>query len=221
MEEQEVVNETPVEQTTETESTPVETETVDATEDSSSETLNEPVDNTNEIVRKRVNELKAKYESPEYIAQKAYELGLAQPVQAPQYQGAPELDEESQQAVQNYVMQSMAQAEIQKFNVKHGAELAKDPVLKAQVESHMREQAAKGQTIVPEMAYETAKNLLDQRFKPVVEEAKQKGVEEGRDIAKAKQQLGAVGQAGKQPEADPNSMSSKELAEYLKIPRIN
>jgi hypothetical protein len=77
---------------------------------------------------------------------------------------------------------------------------------------------AQGQYVDRDLALEQAKAALDARMKPVKEAAKQEGVVEGQDIAKTKQQLGAVGEPGKVAEVDDSQLTAKELAKKYNIP---
>jgi hypothetical protein len=205
------------EQTVETTPPVVEEQAISAAETSPAGESTEP-DKTNEIVQKRVNELNDKYRSDGYVYQEALKRGF---IAQQQSDPTPELDPDSQKAVQAQARMVYEQQEQARFETKHAKDFVGDPLLKASYLLEVNESMAKGQYIDREAALENAKSTLEARLKPATEAAKKEGVEEGRDIAKTKQQLGAVGETGKQPEVNPDTLSSAELAKHYNIPRVN
>lgn len=225
MEGQEVVNQTPVEQTIETASTTVEAteapsqgqETTEIAEESSADTKVEPAKVSDAVPYDRFKEV-----NDEVRALKE-QLAQMQPAQPQVNDPVAEFDPDVTNAVKKLAAEQaneiLAQQRVAEFKAKHAAELEKDPLLRAAVEAEMREQASKGQLIMPEKAYESATKILNERLNQKAEQAKSEGVAEGQDIAKTKQQLGAVGETGKVPEKSDDQLSAAELAQKYNIPR--
>ena len=213
----EVVNETPVETTTETDSTPVETQTEEISEET-------PVDESidTEKVSKTVPYDRFKEVNDEVKSLKEMVAAMYQKPQEPA-QATPELDPDAQAAVDYRISlkanEIIAQQRVAEFQAKHATELKKDPILQATVEAEMRKQNAQGQPILPEKAFEDAKALIETRLKVKQDEAKTEGIKEGQDIAKTKQQLSAVGETGKTVDKPDDQLSAAELAQKYGIPR--
>lgn len=218
----EVVNEQ-VEQTTETESTPVETQAEQVTEEAPVSETTDSEKVSKEVPYERFSESRAELRSAKDEIAQLKEM-VAAMYQTPKAQEpVPELDPDAQAAVDyrinTKVNEIVAQQRVAEFRAKHDSELKKDPLLQATVEAEMRKQNAQGLPIMPEKAYEEAKSLIESRLNAKVEEAKQEGVKEGQDIAKTKQQLGAVGETGKLPQKDESQLTAEEFAKLHNIPR--
>jgi len=145
-------------------------------------------------------------------------------VQTPQYQEPiSELDPEAARAVRHeatqIARQMIEQTKQAEFDAKHSKEFKADPLLEAAFMVEFNKARSEGRYFDRDLALEQAKSTLEARLRPAQEKAKQEGLKEGQDIAKTKQQLGAVGEPGKQPQADPNSLSAAEFAKLNNIPR--
>ena len=215
----EEVKEPVVEETTPTESSPVEPETTNDVQPQVEETQVEesPADTSVEPEEKEVSKT-IPYERFQEInnAKKAIEEENAylKSVSQPQNPAA-ELDEDSARAVRNIATQQFLDLKATEFRSKHGAELKKNEMLDIAFERELRKQRASGTVIDPDGALTKARGLLDASVKPVTEAAKKEGLKEGQDIAKTKQQLGAVGTTGKQPTVDPvKDLTADEYLEY-------
>jgi len=105
------------------------------------------------------------------------------------------------------------------FLAKHKTELDSDKLLDGALRGVFAEARQSGEYIAHEEAFTKAKKLLDDRVKPKIKEAKAQGEEEGREIAKKREQLGAVGQTGKNTKVDPSTLPAEEYAKYLGLTR--
>ena len=218
MEEQEAVS--PVENTTETESAPVETNTEPSQEAPTSETAGTedkvsksvPYDRFHEIneAKKAIKKKNAYLKSISQAPQEQYQPPIADP-DTDQY-----VDYRAEQKAREIVEAQ----ELARFDAKHAKEFEKDPLLKAAMAVDFNKAKASGQYYDLEAGLERAKQSLESRLKPIQEKAKQEGVQEGQDIAKTKQQLGAVGETGKQSEVDESKLSAAEWAKLHNIPRV-
>lgn len=212
----ESVVENEVEQTTASESTPEETQADQVTEEAPVSESTDSEKDSKSVPYSRFKEV-----NDEVKQLKEMVAAMYQKPQEPTEQ-VPELDPDAQAAVDyrinTKVNEIVAQQRVAEFNAKHATELKKDPILEATVQSEMRKQAAQGQPIMPEKAYEDAKALIESRLNVKAEQAKQEGVKEGQDIAKTKQQLSAVGETGKQAEKSDDQLSAAEFAKKYGIP---
>jgi hypothetical protein len=93
-------------------------------------------------------------------------------------------------------------------------------LLRATVKDVIAEANEKGEYIDQEDAFALAKKTISELVTPQAKEAEKQGFQEGQEIAKAKEQAGAIGNSGKREPIDVNKLSAKELEHYLKIPRI-
>lgn len=215
MEEQEAA--TQVETTTETASAPVETNT-DTPEVSSADTKVEPEETSKSVPYERFKEVNDKYRDLESKVTQILN-------QAPQEQYQPPVADPDTDQYVDYRAEQKAREiveaqELARFDAKHAKEFEKDPLLKAAMAVDFNKAKASGQYYDLEAGLERAKQSLESRLKPIQEQAKQEGVREGQDIAKTKQQLGAVGETGKQPEVDESKLSAAEWAKLHNIPRV-
>lgn len=147
-----------------------------------------------------------------------------------QYQQAPaqqetvqpaEFDQDVAVAIQQQARAVYEQNEAARFEAKHAKEFDKDPLLRGAFMVEAQGIMAKGQYVDREAVLERAKAMLESRIKPATQAAKAEGLQEGKQIAQTKQQLGAVGETGTQPKADPSQMSAAEMAKYYNLPRYN
>jgi len=203
---------TPVEETTATpsveEQTTNETQETPAVESNGTETQVSP-----SVPYERFKEVNDEVKT---LREQVSQIISSQPqVQTPQYQPT-ELDPDAALAVKQIYEQ---QKEVE-FEAKHAKAFDADPLLRAQylVASQEAIKQANGRYIDRDSVFEAAKNLIDTRVNPKVEQAKQEGVKEGQDIAKTKQQLGAVGVPGKIPETSDDDLSPVEYAKKYNIP---
>ena len=215
MEEQEAA--TQVETTTETASAPVETNT-DTPEVSSADTKVEPEETSKSVPYERFKEVNDKYRDLESKVTQILN-------QAPQEQYQPPVADPDTDQYVDYRAEQKAREiveaqELARFDAKHAKEFEKDPLLKAAMAVDFNKAKASGQYYDLEAGLERAKQSLESRLKPIQEKAKQEGVQEGQDIAKTKQQLGAVGETGKQSEVDESKLSAAEWAKLHNIPRV-
>jgi len=104
------------------------------------------------------------------------------------------------------------------FEKTHADDL-KDPFVRARTRDLIIEANAKGEYVDQTEALQKAKKELEQRYTPQVKEAKEKGFQEGHELAKAKTQAGAVGESKHREKIDPSKLSAAEFAEYYNIPR--
>jgi hypothetical protein len=221
--EQGAVNET-VEQTTPTESAPVEKETVNTQQEPVS-AITEPEKKVSETVPyDRFKEVNSKLNDPDFIAQKAMELGLIQTQNPADYAPAEManemFDQDTVAGIRQLVAQERENERAQEFLEKHGSELRENRLLASMVKDIIRENNGAGKRIDQFKALELAKNEIERLTAPKVVEAKAQGEQEGREVANKKEMLGAVGQPASKQELDTNKMSSKEMAAYYGIKRI-
>lgn len=220
--EQEAV--TQVEETTETESAPVETNTVEPQETPVVESNDTEDKDSKTVPYERFKEVNDKLKDLEDKVAPLFNQP-AQPQYQPTPEEIPELDPDAARAVDYRVDQKARQIveanETAKFNAKHGKDFEKDPLLQAAYMVEVNKIMSSGQYVDREAALESAKEALEARLKPAQVAAKQEGVKEGQDIAKTKQQLGAVGETGKVPDRTDEQLSAAELAAKYNIPRLN
>lgn len=211
----ETVVETPAEQTVETESTPVEEQATETSEETPVVESDDSEKVSKNVPYERFKEVNDEVKQLKEMVASMYQKPEAQ-------ESVPELDPDAQVAVEHLINTKVsgivAQQRVAEFQAKHATELKKDPILEATIQSEMRKQAAQGQPIMPEKAYEDAKSMLDARLNVKVEKAKEEGVKEGQDIAKTKQQLSAVGETGKVVEKTDDQLTATEFAKKYGIP---
>jgi hypothetical protein len=227
MDEQEAVIE-PAEPTVETESAPVEssqdvetTETSSSQEEQSADTTVGPKKVSETVPYERFKEVNSKLNDPEFIAQKAREMGIvqeqAQPTSdyvAPVEMANEMFDSETVAGVRQLIAQERENERAQDFVEKHGSELQENRLLAAVVKDIIRENNQSGKRIDQFKALELARKEVEKITSPQVTQAKAEGEQEGREIANKKEMLGAIGgTAGKQA-LDESVLSSKEYAEY-------
>jgi len=208
------VKSTPVEETIVTDPSTVEPQTTDTQE--------APIVESNET-EKEVSKA-VPYERFREVNDQVKELReMVSAMQQPQqYRGVqediPDLDPDSARAVDMRARQIYEQQEAKKFDAKFAKEFTKDPLLKGAFMVEVQNRMAKGEYIDREAVLEQAKSALDERLNVQVQVAKEAGVKEGQDIAKTKQQLGAVGETGKVAEVSDDNLSAAELAKKYNLP---
>ena len=220
MSEQEAV--TPVEETTTAESAPVEQTTDNTTEEvtpPSADTSVEPEEKNQGVPYDRFSEVNSKANRLQ-----AENDQLKQDMAQTQDQ-TPNLDPEAQRAVDGRIEAAAEQREYNKFQSKHSAEFKKDPMLEAAIAVEINreidsQQAAGTRSYIDrEEMLTRARVTLDDRVVKAKTEAKKEGVAQGKDVARTKQQLGAVGETGKQEIVDPDELSAADFAKHHNIPR--
>lgn len=218
--EQETV-ETPVETTTPAESVPAETQTIDA-QPASADTSVEPEKKVSESVPyDRFKEVNDRQNDPEFIKQRAMELGLIQPQpEAYTPSGASDevpFDEDTMKGLDSVLSTKLRRElevrDAQQF-VKIHAEDLKDPIVDARTKDLIR------QGVDREQALQQAKQELNSRIAPQVKEAQANGVKEGQILANKKEAMGAVGLPGSTDKVDPEKLSAAEYAKYYGLPRV-
>ena len=95
----------------------------------------------------------------------------------------------------------------------------KDPFVRARTRDLIIEANSKNEYIDQTDALKTAKKELEQRSNPQVKEAKEQGFQEGHELAKAKAQVGAVGESKAKGKTDLSKLTAAEFAEYYNLPR--
>jgi len=222
MSEQEAVEQ--VEATTETESAPVEQNTDTTTEEvtpESADTIVEPEVNNQGVPYDRFSEVnsKAKRLQAENDQLRRDMAETQEPIQ--------DLDPDAAKAVRKEIQAEANEREYNKFRTKNGIELNKDPLLEAAYnveinrEVQTQNDAGTRNYIDREEMLERARTTLSERIGTAKVEAKKEGVTQGQDIARTKQQLGAVGETGKQAKVDPEDLSAADYAKAMGIPSSN
>lgn len=131
-----------------------------------------------------------------------------------------DLDSASDLAVRIRARQEFENIKAMEFESKH-PELKEDRVLAATVKDLIAEARANRQYLDQEVALSRAQNMLAEKTKPIVKEAQTQGFEEGKNIAKQKEQLGQVGNSNyKAPEVSDEQMPAAEFAKKHQLPRI-
>lgn len=128
-------------------------------------------------------------------------------------------DPETEKSLKTWYAKQREQEKTQEFIQKHSEELA-DPLLSGAVTHLIREANRRGEYLPQEKALEDAKKMLDERTKPKVEEAKAAAFSDGQEIARKKEQAGAVGEGKANQTVDPDTLSAAEYAEYHGLSRI-
>jgi hypothetical protein len=129
-------------------------------------------------------------------------------------------DRETQESLNRWYSEQrraeMAAAEESKvaaFVEKHKDDLS-DEIVDGLVRKYIADARAEGKYLEQEQALQMAKEKVATGVKPQLEQAKSEGLEEGRNISKTKEELGAVGSPASKMKIDPSQLSAKEFAEY-------
>lgn len=205
MESQDNAVENQVESTTSIDSAPIETETP-STPNEPADALVEPEKKVSDVVpRDRLNEVIAERNQLRQMLE-------SQPVPPqPQYD-APQLDPEAATAVEAIVERKYEAKRAEDFARKYATELS-DPIIRATVVDIIQNENRAGRRIDQEDALNQAKKLLDERLKPVVQDATKQAFNEGQNLGIAKLQNGAIGETNQvAPVMDDDSLSSEEYA---------
>jgi hypothetical protein len=133
---------------------------------------------------------------------------------------SPSLDPEVVPALDNWYLTRRAEEKAWDFEQKHADEL-KDPLLQATTRMILTDTANAGKYIDQEDALAQAKQILSQRLQPQINQAKAQGVEDGQEIARKKEQAGAIGDTGVKQEVAVDGLSAEDYAKQLNIPRAN
>lgn len=129
-------------------------------------------------------------------------------------------DKETQDSLERWYSQKREAEKVAEFRRKHADDL-KDPLLDGAVRRIIADANSQGLYKDQEEALAEAKQMLDERTKPQVREAKNEGFEEGAEIARKKQQAGAGGGSKAKEKVDPDSLSAAEFAEIHGLKREN
>jgi len=211
---EEAVNE--VETTTQPESAPVE-QTTDAPVEAPVVESNDTEEKISKVIPyDRFHEVNSKAKQLE--EENAYLKAMME--RQPQVPGDSPFDEDTAKALDAYVEQKLESKKAADFARRHADELT-DPLLSGAVQRLIADANHKGQYVDHEEALNTAKKMLEERIKPQIEQAKNQGIEEGQEVAKKKEQAGAIGQPAKNEPIDESRMSAAEMAKYYNIPRAN
>ena len=231
------VESTPTETTVDTESAPVEQKTTEAqqekaTPEPSADTTVEPEKEVSKTVPyerfKKVNDQfkKVNDELKELKEQQSSTVveghgSIDEQVQQPVEKASSTFEPETEKALDSFVEQKFEKRKEAEFVARHKEEL-KDPVLAGTTQRIIAEENAKGKVIDQEDALAKAKALIEDRLSKPVNTAKKEGVEEGQELAKQKQQAGAVGDTSTKSDVKSDAeLSAKELEDKYNIPRVN
>jgi len=122
-------------------------------------------------------------------------------------------DNETTQGVENLVAKGIENAKAREFEQKNVKDL-KDPMIYGTTARLIQEAGQRGEYLGQEDALSQAKEMLSERIKPATKEATAKGVAEGKEIAKKKEQAQAIGQTGKHADVNPDDLSAEEFAKH-------
>jgi len=132
---------------------------------------------------------------------------------APQLADDAIIDPEVQPALDRWYTERRETEKAMEFVNKHQDEL-KDPVLDGTVRRLIADKKANGELFDHEAILSEAKKLMEKQVRPQMKIAKTEGVEEGQEIARKKEQAGAIGEVGARDKVDPNKLSAEEFAKY-------
>lgn len=123
-------------------------------------------------------------------------------------------DDETEAGISSIVEAKLEEKRAQEFARKHADELA-DPLLRGAVRIEIEEANARGDYMDQEEALANAKRALESRITPKVEAASKESFDEGKEVARRKEQAGAIGGVNsKSPEIDPSELNADEFAAY-------
>jgi len=207
----------PAEETAPAESVPAETKPVD-TQTTPADALIEPEKKVSESVPyDRFKEVNDRQNDPEFIRQKAMEMGLIQPQVEETPSGDVPFDEDTMKGLDTVLSTKLRRElevrDAQQF-VKIHAEDLKDPIVDSRTKDLIREGVDR------EQALKQAKEELKSRIDPQIKEAKSAGVQEGQVLANKKEANGAIGLPGSTDKVDPNNLPASEFAKFHGLPRV-
>jgi len=122
-------------------------------------------------------------------------------------------DDETTIGVKNLLKAELENERANNFQRKN-AKVLEDPMVSGTTQQIIQRANARGEYITQEDALSQAQEMLESRGIKATKEATAKGVAEGKDIAKKKEQAQAIGQTGKHAEVNPDDLSSDEFAKY-------
>ncbi|MHB8483667.1 MAG: hypothetical protein ACYDBV_13215, partial [Nitrospiria bacterium] len=94
-----------------------------------------------------------------------------------------------------------------------------DPVLRGTITAVIQEENKQGRYISQEDALARANSLLSEKVKPQVKQAESVGFNEGQDLARAKEKMGAIGDTT--TAAPPMDEDKLSAAEYAKLHNLS
>jgi hypothetical protein len=144
--------------------------------------------------------------------------GYENPAGQPDGSGEPLFDEQTQAALDANYWANREKEKAAEFVRKHKEELA-DPVLDGTVRRLLAEAREKGEYLEQEAALDRAKKLVEERVKPKAEEARQEGFEQGNELARDKEKLGAIGEGAPRENVDATKLKAEEFAQFKGLPR--
>lgn len=116
--------------------------------------------------------------------------------------------------VEDRIARRLEKERAQDFAWKHRDDLS-DPLLRGAVLIEIQDANSRGEYMDQETALARAKQALETRLAPKVEQASQESFEEGKSLARKKEQAGAVGAtSGKAIEVNPDDLNAEEYASY-------
>ena len=130
-----------------------------------------------------------------------------------------QFDSDTVTGIKSILKAELEQDRASKFAHEHQEELA-DPILRGAVLLEIREANERGEYMRHEDALKKAKTALEQRLQPKVEAASKESFDEGKNLARRKEQAGAIGSvSGKATEVDPNTLNADDYAAYYGLER--
>lgn len=173
---------------------------------------------TQEDLVKSYKEMESAYTKQQQQLKERAAADVPQPQPQPRPAAASNFDPETQESLEAWYAEKREAENTREFIRKHSEELA-DPILSGTVTHLIRQANQKGQYLNQEDALAEAKKMLEERTKPKVDEAKTAAFADGQEIARKKEQAGAIGEAKANEKVDPETLSAAEYAEYMGLPR--
>lgn len=217
MEEQEVVNQPQAESNASVDSTPTESsvEQTTDTQQSPADASVEPEKKVSDMVpRSRINDYAAK------VRELEAELARRSTATAPSYEdsGNASFDPETQRALSDFYERQREKERTEEFIRKHREDLA-DPIVAALVKDVIGSENEQGRYIPHEEALKRAKDIIAERTKPQVEQAREEATKEGEELAVKKQQASAVGDVSSKEVRSDDELTAEEYATKYNLPR--
>jgi hypothetical protein len=185
-------------------------ETPSAEAEQSADTIVQPESETKTIPYERFKEVNDRLKQMEsYIS--AQNTAASQP-QQPSYGNDGPFDPETTQALRETIRREREAEKEAEFVRKHRQDL-EDPILAGTVQRLIADANAKGMYIDQEDALSRARQMIEERIKPQISQAKREGEIEGSDVARQKQQAAAVGDtSAKAPAKSDSELTAEEFA---------
>ena len=202
-------------------------EQVAETDDSANAPVDAPTDKEELLLGKfkSVDDLKKGYQELEqkFTKQRQSEKTTQQEDESQQTQQVPlentvGFESETQSALDSWYGQRRESERALEFRTKHKDEL-QDPILKGAVNQLIADANAQGNYKDREEALTEAKEMLNQRLQAGTQTAKKKRLQEGQELALAKQHAGTVGEGRKEEPINDDQLSSAEFAKKYNLPR--